>query len=180
MSKKYDEYLENHRNAVRKAYHWIATYIPEFSDTIAEHNIESHDISKYALDEYTPYDNYFYGEKSSTTIEAFNRAWLMHIHRNPHHWQYWVLINDDAEEETICIEMPYEYVIEMICDWWSFSWIKGDLFEIFTWYENHKNHIKLHHNTRLIVEKILGRIHKILIIDNMRKTLAEIENDYNY
>lgn len=177
MSKKYDEYLENHRNAVRKAYHWIAAYIPEFSDTIAEHNIESHDISKYTLDEYTPYDNYFYGEKSSTTIEAFNRAWLMHIHRNPHHWQYWVLINDDAEEGTICIEMPYEYIIEMICDWWSFSWIKGDLFEIFTWYEDHKNHIKLHHNTRLIVEKILGRIHKILIIDGMRKTLAEIEND---
>lgn len=177
MSKKYDEYLENHRNAVRNAYHWITTYIPEFSDTIAEYNIESHDISKYAPDEYTPYDNYFYGEKSLTTTIAFNRAWLMHIHRNPHHWQHWVLINDDAEEGTICIEMPYEYVIEMICDWWSFSWIKGDLFEIFTWYEDHKNHIKLHHNTRLIVEEILGRIHKILIIERMRKTLKEIEND---
>ena len=22
--------------------------------------------------------------------------------------------------------MPYPYIIEMICDWWTFSWIKGD------------------------------------------------------
>lgn len=35
MSKKYDEYLENHRNAVRKAYQWISTYIPEFTDAKA-------------------------------------------------------------------------------------------------------------------------------------------------
>lgn len=73
--------------------------------------------------------------------------------------------------------MPHKYIIEMICDWWSFSWIKGDLFEIFAWYENHKNYIKLHPNTRLIVEEILGRIHKILIIERIRKTLTEIEND---
>ena len=171
MSKKYDEYLENHRNAVRKAYHWIVTYIPEFSDTIAEHNIESHDISKYALDEYTPYDNYFYGEKSSTTIEAFNRAWLMHIHRNPHHWQYWVLINDDAEEETICIEMPYEYVIEMICDWWSFSWSKGDLTEIFKWYEERKEYIKLSEKTRRGVENILDMMKDKLSEANGKETI---------
>lgn len=95
----------------------------------------------------------------------------MHIHRNPHHWQYLVLIDDDAKEGTICIEMPYEYIIEMICDLWSFSWIKGDLFEIFTLYENNKSHIKLHNNTRRIVEEILERMHKILM---------EVENDYNY
>ena len=33
MSKEYDEYLENHRNAVIKAYQWISTYIPEFLGT---------------------------------------------------------------------------------------------------------------------------------------------------
>lgn len=174
MYKEYDKYLENHRNAVKKAYKWIATYIPEFADTKAALNIESHDVSKYAPDEYIPYYNYFYGEKSLTATIAFNRAWLMHIHRNPHHWQYWVLIGDDAKEGTICIEMPYECIIEMICDWWSFSWIKGDLFEIFTWYENHKNHIKLHHNTRLIVEEILGRMHKILIEQNLDRKLKQM------
>ncbi len=39
MSKEYDEYLENHRNAVKKAYKWIAAYIPEFADTTAARNI---------------------------------------------------------------------------------------------------------------------------------------------
>ncbi len=88
-------------------------------------------MSKNTPDEYTPYDNYFYGEQTPAIIEAFNRAWLMHIHRNPHHWQYWVLINDEPKEGTILIEMPYPYIIEMICDWWAFSWIKGDLSEMF-------------------------------------------------
>ena len=27
MSQKYDEYLEKHRQAVKKAYQWIAAYI---------------------------------------------------------------------------------------------------------------------------------------------------------
>lgn len=76
----------------------------------------------------------------------------------PHHWQYWVLINDDPEEGEIVLEMPYCYILEMICDWWSFSWFKGNLLEIFSWYEEHKNYIKLHPNTRKLVEDILSRI----------------------
>ena len=54
--------------------------------------------------------------------------------------------------------MPMEYIIEMICDWWSFSWKTGDLFEIFKWYEEHKDHIKLSVRTRNIVENILENI----------------------
>lgn len=83
MSQKYDEYLEKHRQAVKKAYQWIAAYIPELIDVEATRNIEFHDMSKNTPDEYTPYDNYFYGEQTPAIIEAFNRAWLMHIHRNP-------------------------------------------------------------------------------------------------
>ena len=102
--------------------------------------------------------------------EAFNRAWLMHIHRNPHHWQYWVLINDEPKEGTILIEMPYPYIIEMICDWWAFSWIKGDLSEMFAWYKDHADYIKMHNNTRSIVEEILEMI---------RTKLTEVENAEN-
>ena len=90
MSQKYDKYLENHRQAVKKAYQWIAAYIPELTDVEATRNIEFHDMSKNTPDEYKPYDDYFYGEQTPAVIEAFNRAWLMHIHRNPHHWQHWV------------------------------------------------------------------------------------------
>ena len=57
MSQKYDEYLEKHRQAVKKAYQWIAAYIPELTDVEATRNIEFHDISKNTPDEYTPYDS---------------------------------------------------------------------------------------------------------------------------
>ena len=53
--------------------------------------------------------------------------------------------------------MPKNRVIEMICDWWSFSWKSGNLGEIFDWYEKHKD-MKLHENTRKFVEDILGKM----------------------
>ena len=62
--------------------------------------------------------------------------------------------------------MPYPYIIEMVCDWWAFSWIKGDLSEMFAWYKDHEAYIKLHNNTRSIVEEILEMI---------RTKLAEVE-----
>ncbi len=43
----------------------------------------------------------------------------------------------------------------MICDWWAFSWQKGDLSEIFSWYDKHQKYIKLAPNTRKTVEDIL-------------------------
>lgn len=109
MSQKYDEYLEKHRQAVKKAYQWIAAYIPELTDVEATRNIEFHDMSKNTTDEYTPYNNYFYGEQTPAIIEAFNRAWLMHIHRNPHHWQYWVLINDEPKRRNY----PYRNAVSI-------------------------------------------------------------------
>lgn len=79
-------------------------------------------------------------------------------------------INDEPKEGTILIEMPYQYIIEMICDWWAFSWIKGDLSEMFAWYKDHEAYIKLHNNTRSIVEEILEMI---------RTKLTEVENAEN-
>lgn len=159
MSQQYDAYLESHRTNVKKAYEWIVANLPECSDAIATRNIEFHDFSKNESSEYLAYDDYFYGDKKSPNImNAFNHAWLLHIHRNPHHWQYWVLINDEPNEGEIVLEMPYQYIVEMICDWWAFSWSKGELTEIFSWYDAHKKYIKLHNNTRSIVEEILDLI----------------------
>lgn len=108
-------------------------------------------------DEYDAYDKYFYGKnRSYQVMQDFNYAWLRHIHRNPHHWQYWVLINDDPDLDEIILDMPDIYIIEMICDWWSFGWSKGDLTEIFKWYEERKEHIKLSEKTRRSVENILN------------------------
>lgn len=32
--------------------------------------------------------------------QAFDRAWLLHQHRQPHHWQFWLLLNDSSEDRA--------------------------------------------------------------------------------
>lgn len=162
MSYQYDQYLTKHKENVKNGFDWIRNNLPEMIKDIP--NLEwqccfAHDQSKSESDEYEAYDAYFYGNnKSYQVVQDYRKAWLLHLHRNPHHWQYWVLINDDPKEGEILMEMPINYIWEMICDWWAFSWAKGNLHEIFKWYDEHKKYMKLHTNTRKKVEDILGRI----------------------
>lgn len=164
MSKEYDLYLEQHKGNVAKGFYWIKENLPKVLEGCFEEDLEhlicfAHDASKSEPDEYIAYDRYFYGgNRSFKVVHEFNYAWLIHIHRNPHHWQHWVLINDDSKEGEIIMDMPYHYILEMICDWWAFSWNSGDLGEIFKWYNEHKDYMKLSPNTRKTVENILEAI----------------------
>lgn len=168
MSTAYRTYIIEHVSNVTKAYNWLV-----------EHNITSesfrtqislHDVSKYSDYEYDAYDNYFYGRKTEKVKSDFNYAWLHHIHNNPHHWQHWVLVND--EDGTQALEMPKEYVIEMICDWWAFSHKSGNLYEIFDWYKSHKKNMILHYKTKILVEEILDKIKQELDKDKAVYILA--------
>ena len=117
MSYQYNQYLEKHKSNVEEGFRWLQKNLPEITEgSGAEHNIIfAHDQSKMEPDEYEAYDAYFYGgNRSYAVVEDFRKAWLLHIHRNPHHWQHWVLINDDPEEGEIVLEMPYCYILEMI------------------------------------------------------------------
>lgn len=160
MSKQYDDYLTKHRDNVMKGYAWLKTNLSHVltGSSDLSQQILMHDKSKFDREEYDAYDAYFYGGKTPEVEENFQKAWLRHIHLNPHHWQYWVLINDDPGEGEVLIEMPYNYIIEMICDWWAFSWAKGDLSEIFAWYEEHSSYIRLASETRKIIEDILWEL----------------------
>lgn len=161
MSMDYANYLDQHIENVYKAYDWIRTNLPDIlNGEDYEWQIRfNHDGSKYSPEEYTAYDQYFYGNEQTDEVKQnFDYAWLHHIHHNPHHWQYWILHNDEPSEGMIVLDMPYQYIIEMICDWMSFSWKKGDLFEIFNWYDQHKDYMKLSEKTRKTVEDILDRI----------------------
>lgn len=161
MSWQYDNYLKNHIRNVGSAYQWLYDNLPVVIPEEMGICIQWHDQSKYDKEEYEAYDAFFYGRnKSYEVVNNFNYAWLHHIHHNPHHWQHWVLKLDDGGD--VALEMPKKYIIEMICDWWSFSFAKGDLYEIFSWYEAHKPTMKLHKNTMNMVEYILDMIHKKL------------------
>lgn len=154
MSIEYSNYIMEHVANVEKAYIWLREK-EIISDELTT-QINWHDVSKYLKDEYDAYDNYFYGKKTEKVKTEFNYAWLHHIHNNPHHWQHWVLVND--EDGTHALEMPREYVIEMICDWWAFSHKTGNLYEIFEWYKSHKKNMILHEKTKKLVEELLDRI----------------------
>lgn len=178
LDNPYNQYLEEHISNVQKGYEWLKENLPEI---ISEDNyidetmyfgdlediIAQHDESKYCKVpdaehyydlscEWDAYNDYFYGEKTPEVETAFDYAWLAHIHANPHHWQHWLLQHDDEGLE--CLDMPYVFIIEMIMDWWSFSWKSGNLYEIFSWYEDHKNSIKLNPKTAYTVDKILSLI----------------------
>ena len=169
MSYQYDQYLARHKLNVKKGFDYIKENLPHLVD-VPLNGVDyewqigmAHDQSKSEQDEYNAYDAYFYGgNRSFAVVQAFNKAWLFHIHRNPHHWQYWVLLHDEPDEPEESIEMPYNYILEMICDWWAFSWANENLYEIFAWYDDHKENIKLHPNTRQTVEFVLGEIKKEL------------------
>ena len=159
MSDEYNRYLTEHKNNVVKACQWLIRHkVIETSEQLLK-NIGEHDQSKYGSKEYSAYQRYFYGEKTPEVKEAFDYAWLHHIHHNPHHWQYWILV-DDGEYKPL--DMPDEYIYEMICDWWSFSWRSGDLYEIFGWWNSHKDRIQLSAVTHEKVYNILGQIKDIL------------------
>lgn len=154
----YIAYLDKHISGVKKAYAWLLDHHidskVDFGDEdVIEENVGNHDKSKWSDEEFEPYAQYFYGSGYSP---AFNVAWNHHQKSNPHHWQYWMLIDDDSLVN--CLEMPIEYIVEMICDWWSFSFSKGNLREIFSWYDSHKAVQTMGEKTRATVEAILAAI----------------------
>lgn len=157
---KYIDYLKQHISNVRKGYQWICDNLPELIPTdlinTVDTNINMHDQAKFSDEEFDAYADHFYGTKSKAHDEAFDYAWLDHIHKNKHHWQYWMLQND--EDGLKCLKIPTEYLIEMICDWWAFSWNKGNLQEIFNWYDSHKKGIQMNEESRGELEKMLAQI----------------------
>lgn len=169
MSKKYNEYLSKHIGAVLNAANWMLLNLNVFDGMNDEeawefrNAVSNHDRSKWGDAEYGAYDAYFYGERD---VDAFNYAWLHHIHNNPHHWQHWLLMNDDGKYrdpgKVIALEMPKICAFEMVADWWSFSWRSGNLEEVFGWYEEHRDSIILHPDTREFVESVLDEIRERL------------------
>ena len=178
LDTQYEEYLTQHIGNVQRGYEWLkencpdllsednyyeeTAYYGELDEIIAQHDESKYnkipDAEKYydLTCEWDAYNEWFYGERNDETKKAFQHAWLSHIHHNPHHWQHWMLQND--EDGLILLDMPYVFIIEMICDWWAFSWKADNLYEIFEWYKKNHDGILLSDATRASVDKILDTI----------------------
>lgn len=173
MSISYDNYIYEHCENVLRGLQWMRDHIPEVGDADiwakAMDAANLHDDSKWDVREYDAYDRYFYGSRSSEVVRKFDYAWLHHIHNNPHHWQYWLLFQDDPKGKEYvnpetgdriktpfkALEMPRYEILHMIADWWSFSWKSGRYEEIFEWYDRHRKKMILNPMTRHLVEDIL-------------------------
>lgn len=162
MSEKYNEYLKNHINAVNECYRLLAgKELRDFNGKII------HDESKYSANEYKAYDEYFYPSDGSKVgedpkrKEAFQYAWLHHQNNNPHHWQFWVLIND--EEGIKALEMPLDYIYEMVADWGAFAYIQKNGHHLKEWYEKNKDKMILHDLTRSVVNSLVAVLEAKLV-----------------
>lgn len=113
----------------------------------------AHDMSKLLPSEFFPYCEFFYGKCSDHwRVRAdFDFAWLLHQNRNKHHWQFWILPEDDGG--TKLIEMPRKYALEMIADWKGAGRaIHGAAADPLKWYLKNKDTIQLNIRTRALVE----------------------------
>ncbi len=138
-----------------------------------------HDWHKFLPDEMIPYamyfnhplggrhydkDKYLVGERlgmmfsseHKSIVDNFNRAWLKHQKRAPHHWQHWIMHEDDGD--VYAMEMPKSVAKEMLCDWHGAGRaIVGKNSDTKKWYlESARDTIMLHPNTREWVESELG------------------------
>ena len=109
-----------------------------------------HDLSKFYPDEFIGYANYFFGGRKNE--EQFNHSWMMHQHRNPHHWQYWTLLD---ERGVVSVKIPLRYLKEMVCDWIGSSQSKINAMQPLEWYVANKDRIHMHPESRLWIEKEL-------------------------
>lgn len=116
------------------------------------HRLLLHDLSKFRPSEWAAYANYFY--KDSSDNSALNIAWLHHQRRNKHHWQYWYLVQDNGE--TVPQPMPESYVREMVADWAGAGKAATGRWDVSQWYRENKYSMKLHKETRTLVESILS------------------------
>ena len=171
----YMEYLKLHHETIHKVYRWMRENLPDIFEEAAKERVSTdsqlypfpkeigqHDISKYGQYEFDAYaDKHCSKILTPKQRTAYNYAQLHHHQKNAHHWQHWVLIK--GRDQIIPLKMPLCYILDMVADWWSYSWMLGDLYEVYTWYVSHQDEMILHRYTRKQVERILSRIHDILI-----------------
>ena len=110
----------------------------------------THDLSKFRIDEFIPYAEYFYG---NGTKKAFNIAWKKHFTRNDHHPEYWEKY-DHEYELLITDPMNEKSRLEMLCDWRAMSKTKGGT--VLEYYKDRGRNKFLDIRTRKWLEEKIG------------------------
>jgi len=126
-----------------------------------------HDWSKLLPSEWMPYADHFYGQRkgrqrdatgyykpTDTGDDSFDFAWLLHQKRNRHHWQWWILPEDNGG--TKALAMPDKYRREMLADWRGAGRAQGYGDNTLEWWEKNNHKMQLHSETRAWIVNQLG------------------------
>ena len=130
----------------------------------------THDLSKFSPTEFWESVRFYQGDKSpipvAKAVYGYSKAWQHHKGHNPHHYEHWT---DNYDMGTTCIEMPYKYAVEMICDWLGAARAYlGDKFTFYgeyTWWLEKRKGAKIHPNTAKFITVVF-------------ETLAQMERNY--
>lgn len=145
-----------------------------------------HDMSKFSLVELIESVKYYTGT-SSPLVErikdaGYSEAWLHHKGRNKHHSEYWTNYNHLGME---LIPMPYEYAMELICDWIgaSISYSNDKNFnpgKQFDWFRNRLNQpINMHEHTIKFVGYVFWLMAECNDADRILKNQNILRELYN-
>lgn len=172
--KEYLDYLDKHIGGVITCWEDImrpALEASEDEEILSRVNLDeiglqvyNHDRSKYDDEEFSAYCNHWYPQDGSEVEHksdkpqddvAYNYAWSHHQHNNPHHSQYWLMVTDDGNIDAL--DIPLNYIMEMICDWSSFHINNPEEQKASEWYKEHEDSFIMSDNTR----EWIGRIFEI-------------------
>lgn len=128
----------------------------------------AHDFSKYSPTE-LGIAKYYGGDRSPHAVcrdeLGYSPSWIHHYHKNKHHWQFWLDI-EDWPLKVFPIKMPYKYVIEMFCDMVGASkayspqnWKPKKLWDY--WEQRCKGQRLMHSDSEYLVEQLLWQYYQL-------------------
>ena len=146
--------------------YWVAKYC--FKAGLYWQGI-THDLSKFSPIEFWESVRFYQGTSSpinaAKEAQGYSLAWQHHKGRNPHHYEHWT---DNYDSGTTCIEMPYKYAVELICDYLGAGKAYlGDKFTYtgeYNWWIEKRKVAKMHPYTANFVSVVF-------------ETLARLENN---
>lgn len=147
----------------------------------------THDLSKYSPSEFNVSVRFFQGTRSPYMYEkehyGYSLGWLHHKGRNRHHWEYWY---DMLDGRWVPIEMPFPFLVEMVCDrvaacriYQKEKYTKASALE---YYLSRNDRLYMHEKTAAALETILRDIAdrgEEAVFADLKKQMAEYRRNHS-
>lgn len=134
-----------------------------------------HDWSKFTPVEFINYSRHWHG---SNSVKGWAKAWLHHLHHNPHHPEYWLLswrgspdfyngLGQGVAEFVTVLPIPETYVREMVADWMGASKVFTGSYDISRWLNQNGPKMLLHNDTEIRLDEIMTELGYVRIKNYM-------------